>query len=134
LRYLFLTPHVCQDNIIAFDQAQPVKPFVLKMRPAIVAKSGKKQTHTPTNGELRGTGLTVNKVQLHISESERSPLDGKSLSRSLDKWGRPASAKIDTREQSKHRCSPSLPTLCATPWRCRTAKHRGAHLRTASVT
>ena len=44
LRYLFLMLHLCQDNIIAFDQAQPVKPFVLKMRPAIIAKSGKKRT------------------------------------------------------------------------------------------
>ena len=65
LRYVFLTPHVAQDNIIHFDQGERDKivPFTLRMRPAHIAKAGKKRTHTPSNQELRGTGLTVNPVQ-----------------------------------------------------------------------
>jgi hypothetical protein len=59
LRYCFLTPHICQDNIIAFDQGErdAIKPFELKMRPAFIAKAGKKRTHTPDDGELTETGL-----------------------------------------------------------------------------
>jgi hypothetical protein len=74
LRYVFLTPHVCQDNIIAFDQGEraAIKPFELRMRPAYIARSGKRRTHTPSNAELRGTGLTVNPVQLHIGDREAS--------------------------------------------------------------
>src|SRR5262249_53981373 len=71
LRYVFLTPHVAQDSIIAFDQGERavIQPFTLRMRPAHIAKAGKKRTHTPSNAELRGTGLTVNPVQLHIDEA-----------------------------------------------------------------
>jgi hypothetical protein len=71
LRYCFLTPHNCQDSIIAFDQGErdSIKPFVLKMRPAFIAKAGKKRTHPPDDSELRGTGLTLNKTQLHIGEA-----------------------------------------------------------------
>ena len=71
LRYVFLTPHVAQDNIIAFDQGEraAIKPFTLRTRPAHIAKAGKRRRETPSDGELRGTGLTVNPVQLHISEA-----------------------------------------------------------------
>jgi hypothetical protein len=73
LRYVFLTPHLARDCIVNFDQGlrDLLKPFELKLRPAIIARSGKKKTHTPTNEELRGTGLTVNKTQLHLSDAGR---------------------------------------------------------------
>ena len=72
LRYVFLTPHVAQDRIIAFDQGEraAIQPFTLRMRPAQISRAGKKRPETPSDGELRGTGLTVNPVQLHI---ERGP-------------------------------------------------------------
>ena len=68
LRYVFLTPHVAQDRIIQFDQGQrdQIQPFTLRMRPAQISRAGKKRRETPSDGELRGTGLTVNPVQLHI--------------------------------------------------------------------
>jgi hypothetical protein len=92
LRYVFLTPHLARDCIVNFDQGlrDLLKPFALKLRPAVIAKAGKKRTHTPTNGELRGTGLTVNKTQPHLDPEKPN----RSLDRSLDKWGRPASAKM----------------------------------------
>jgi hypothetical protein len=72
LRYVFLTPHICQDNIIAFDQGEraAIKPFELRMRPAYIAKAGKKRRECPSNAELRGSGLTVNPVQLHIGADD----------------------------------------------------------------
>jgi hypothetical protein len=72
LRYCFLTPHICQDNIIHFDQGErdAIKPFTLRMRPAFIAKSGKGRTHPPDDSELRGSGLTLNKVQLHLGDGE----------------------------------------------------------------
>jgi hypothetical protein len=75
LRYCFLTPHVCQDNIIAFDQGErdAIKPFELRMRPAWIARAGRKRRETPSNSELRGTGLTVAKVQPHLNEPEPQP-------------------------------------------------------------
>ena len=71
LRYVFLTPHVAQDRIIQFDQGQrdQIQPFTLRMRPAQISRAGKKRRETPSDGELRGTGLTVNPVQLHIEKS-----------------------------------------------------------------
>jgi hypothetical protein len=108
LRYVFLTPHLARDCIIAFDQGErdKLQPFTLKLRPAVIAKAGKKRTHTPSNGELRGSGLTVNKTQLHISEPEPnrvSPGAQRHLTRSLAKWGNvpPASAKMELRETNK---------------------------------
>ena len=40
LRYVFLTPHVAQDNIIRFDQRQrdQIQPFTLRMRPAQICE------------------------------------------------------------------------------------------------
>jgi hypothetical protein len=72
LRYVCLTPRVCQDRIIQFDQGEREKivPFTRRMRPAQLIKSGKKRTDTPSNSELRGTGLTVNKEQPHIDGGE----------------------------------------------------------------
>jgi hypothetical protein len=68
LRYVFLTPHVCQDNIISFDQGErtKIRPFELKMRPAQISKAGKKRRQCPTDRELRGTGLTVAEEQPHL--------------------------------------------------------------------
>ena len=56
---MLFDPHVCQDNIIHFDQGEraAIKPFELRMRPAYIAKAGKKRTHTPDDGELKETGL-----------------------------------------------------------------------------
>jgi hypothetical protein len=75
LRYVFLTPHVCQDNIIHFDQGERelIRPFVLRMRPAYIARAGKRRRECPSNAELRGTGFTVNKVQFHIDGGEPKP-------------------------------------------------------------
>lgn len=73
LRYIFLTPNRARQTIIDFDQGNraALEPFELRMRPAVVAKAGKKRTHTPSNTELRGTGLTVSPVQLHVPEPKR---------------------------------------------------------------
>ena len=76
LRYVFLTNlHVAQDRIIQFDQGQrdQIQPFTLRMRPAQISRAGKKRRETPSDGELRGTGLTVNPVQLHIEFLDRRP-------------------------------------------------------------
>jgi hypothetical protein len=72
LRYCFLTPHVCQDNIIAFDQGEraAIQPFELRMRPCHIAKAGKRRREVPSNAELKGTGLTVNPVQLHLDDPD----------------------------------------------------------------
>jgi hypothetical protein len=58
LRYVFLTPHVAQDNIIRFDQGQrdQIQPFTLRMRPAVISRAGKRRRETPSDGELRGRG------------------------------------------------------------------------------
>jgi hypothetical protein len=71
LRYVFLTPHVCQDNIIHFDQGEraKIRPFELKMRPAQISKAGKKRRQCPTDRELRGTGLTVAGEQPHLRDT-----------------------------------------------------------------
>jgi hypothetical protein len=70
LRYCCLTPHVAQDAIVAFDQGERAKlvPFVMRMRPAVISRAGKRRRECPTNQELRGTGLTVAAEQLHLSE------------------------------------------------------------------
>lgn len=75
LRYVFLTPHIAQDNIIFFDQGERsrIAPFELRMRPAYIARAGKKRRECPSNAELRGTGLTVNPVQLHIGDDSAAP-------------------------------------------------------------
>jgi hypothetical protein len=74
LRYLFLTPRVAQDCIIAFDlgEREKIAPFVLRMRPAQIAKAGKRRHEVPTNGELRGSGLTVAAEQPHL-DAEPTP-------------------------------------------------------------
>ena len=71
LRYVFLTPHVAQDRIIQFDQGQrdQIQPFTLRMRSAVISRAGKRRCETPSDGELRGTGLTVNPVQCHIGDA-----------------------------------------------------------------
>ena len=70
LRYCFLTPRNCQEQIIHFDQGERdlIKPFVLRMRAAHIVKAGKGRGQTPTNGELRGSGLSVAKTQLHLQQ------------------------------------------------------------------
>jgi hypothetical protein len=75
LRYCFLTPHAAQDIIVATDQGRrdQLKPAVLRLRPAIISKVGKKRNHTPTDSELRGSGLTINKTQLHLDEPDMKP-------------------------------------------------------------
>ena len=75
LRYVFLTPHVAQDRIIQFDQGQrdQIQPFTLPMRPAQISRAGKKRRETPSNQELRGSGLTVNKEQPHLDAPEPEP-------------------------------------------------------------
>jgi hypothetical protein len=71
LRYCFLTPHTAQDVIIATDQGEgdKLKPFTLKMRPAQISRAGKRRPQTPTNAELRGTGLGVAREQPHLRDS-----------------------------------------------------------------
>jgi hypothetical protein len=102
LRYVFLTPHPARDCIIAFDQGErdAIKPFELRMRPAFIAKAGKKRRHAPSNEELKETGLKlrVNPVQLHVSKQPES--NPRSLARSLNKWGRP-SAKMELAPPNK---------------------------------
>jgi hypothetical protein len=63
LRYIFLTPHVAQDRIVAFDQGEREKitPFRLTMRPCQIARAGKRRREVPSDNELRGSGLTVSK-------------------------------------------------------------------------
>lgn len=74
-RYIFLTPHIAQDAIVAFDQGRrdQLRPLTLRLRPAQIAKSGKRRRQCPSNSELRGSGLSVNPVQLHLSEAEQQP-------------------------------------------------------------
>jgi hypothetical protein len=71
LRYCFLTPHTAQDVIVATDQGErgKLKPFELRLYPAVITKAGKRRRETPTNAELRGTGLTVAKEQPHLRDS-----------------------------------------------------------------
>jgi hypothetical protein len=60
VRYVFLTPHVAQtDVIIPFDQGLECKPVSFKMRPAFITRIGAKRNHTPEPEQLRGTGLKV---------------------------------------------------------------------------
>ena len=69
LRYVFLTPHVAQDNIIHFDQGAARSDRTVHIANASCAdqpKRARNEPHTPSDRELRGTGLTVNPVQLHI--------------------------------------------------------------------
>ncbi len=49
------------------------------MRPCHISRSGKRRTHTPSNAELRGTGLTVNKAQPHHGEPNRSRASSKKM-------------------------------------------------------
>jgi hypothetical protein len=98
LRYCFLTPHRARDCIVNFDQGNraALEPFELKLRPAIVAKSGKRRTHTPDDHELKEARLRVRRVQLHLDPEPKPP-------NRLDRWGKPpsASAKIALHPQSK---------------------------------
>jgi hypothetical protein len=60
VRYVFLTPHVAQtDVIIPFDQGETCKPVTFKMRPAWISRVGAKRNHTPEPEQLKGTGLKV---------------------------------------------------------------------------
>jgi hypothetical protein len=71
LRYCFLTPHTAQSVIIATDQGEgdKLKPFLLKMKPAQISRAGKRRPQTPSNSELRGTGLGVAKEQPHLGDT-----------------------------------------------------------------
>jgi hypothetical protein len=75
LRYCFLTPHAARDIIVNTDQGlrDLIRPTVLRMRPAIISRAGKKRNEVPSNSELRGSGLTVNKTQLHLDEADVNP-------------------------------------------------------------
>jgi hypothetical protein len=71
VRYVFLTPHVAQqDIIIPFDQGEECKPVTFRMKPAWITRTGAKRNHTPEPDQLRGTGLRVAEEQPHISEHE----------------------------------------------------------------
>jgi hypothetical protein len=60
VRYVFLTPHVAQqDVIIPFDQGEECHPVTFKMRPAWITRIGAKRNHTPEPEQLKGTGLKV---------------------------------------------------------------------------
>jgi hypothetical protein len=61
VRYVFLTPHVAQTEvIIPFDQGEECHPVTFKMRPAFVTRAGRKfARHTPEPEQLKGTGLKV---------------------------------------------------------------------------
>jgi hypothetical protein len=72
VRYVFLTPHVAQqDVIIPFDQGEECHPVTFKMKPAWITRTGAKRNHTPEPEQLRGTGLRVADEQLHISEQSK---------------------------------------------------------------
>jgi hypothetical protein len=78
LRFVCLTPHCAQDAIVAFDQGEREKlqPFTMRMRPAQISKAGKKRRECPTNGELRGSGLTLAKDQPHLAAAARGLIEG----------------------------------------------------------
>jgi hypothetical protein len=70
LRYTFLTPHLARDIVIGFDQGERDKlvPCTFSMKPAIIAQSGKKRA-TPTQEQLKGSGLKLAKDQPHVPAS-----------------------------------------------------------------
>jgi hypothetical protein len=73
VRYVFLTPHVAQTEvIIPFDQGETCKPVTFKMRPAWISRVGAKRNHTPEPEQLKGTGLKVAEEQPHIPEEAPS--------------------------------------------------------------
>jgi hypothetical protein len=75
VRLVFLTPHAARAVIIHTDQAERdlIKPFVLKMKPAIVCRGGKRRDHTPSNSDLKeaAPGLRISKKQLHLGDAGR---------------------------------------------------------------
>jgi hypothetical protein len=74
VRYVFLTPHVAQqDIIIPFDQGEECKPVTFRMKPAWITRTGAKRNHTPDPDHLRGTGLKVAEEQPHLSEQSKVP-------------------------------------------------------------
>jgi hypothetical protein len=79
LRYCFLTPHQAQAAIIAVDQGDrdAIRPFDFSMRPAFITRCGKSGRQTPSNGELKGSGLTVNKKQMHLPDDQQQPVEEK---------------------------------------------------------
>ena len=73
VRLVFLTPHLAREVIVHTDQAERdlIRPFVLRMKPAIVCHAGKKRRdHTPSNAELKeaAPGLRIGKKQLHLED------------------------------------------------------------------
>lgn len=68
LRYVFLTPPLARELILHFDQGERelLRPVTLRMRPAMISRAGKKRRECPSDAELRGSGLTVAKEQLHL--------------------------------------------------------------------
>jgi hypothetical protein len=71
VRYVFLTPHVAQqDVIIPFDQGEECKPVTFRMKPAFVVKAGARYArHTPDNEQLKDAKLKVSEEQPHIGET-----------------------------------------------------------------
>jgi hypothetical protein len=100
LRYVCLTPYAARDLIIAFDQGERDKlvPCVLSMRPAQISRAGKRTRQTPSNDELRGTGLTVSKKQIHISEPKRRCSSGQLFQGA----GPPPSTKMESKAELRH--------------------------------
>jgi hypothetical protein len=71
VRYVFLTPHVAQqDVIIPFDQGEECKPVTFRMKPAWITRIGAKRNHTPEPEQLKGTGLKVAEEQPHRASPE----------------------------------------------------------------
>jgi hypothetical protein len=79
LRYCFLTPRAAQACIVNFDQGlrDLIKPFDFSMRPAFIVPAGQNRHRTPTNGELRGSGLSVSKKQMHLPDDQQQPVEEK---------------------------------------------------------
>ena len=74
-----------------------------------MAKAGKRRTHTPSNEELKETGLRVNPVQIHVSKPE-SNRPGRLT---MDKWGPPVSTKTAPAPGSKDRLRKELAAAVA---------------------
>jgi hypothetical protein len=72
VRYVFLTPHVAQTEvIIPFDQGETCKPVTFRMKPAFVTRAGSKYArHTPEPEQLKDARLKVAEEQPHISASQ----------------------------------------------------------------
>jgi hypothetical protein len=101
VRYVFLTPHVAQqDVIIPFDQGEECHPVTFKMRPAWITRIGAKRNHTPEPEQLKGTGLKVSEDQPHLpAENRASPEAVREFVGALT--GEPVEASTDWQERNK---------------------------------